>query len=49
MLWAFLVVLLALWLLGLLGHVGGGLLHLLLLLAVIVLMFNAYSDRWKTL
>jgi hypothetical protein len=49
MLWALLVGLLVLWFLGLLGHVGGGMLHLFLLLAAVALMFNAYSDRWRTL
>src|SRR3954469_1472963 len=37
MLWAILVILLVLWALGLIGSIGGGFIHLLLVLAVIVL------------
>jgi hypothetical protein len=29
-----------LWLLGFIGHVGGGLIHLLLVIAVVVLIIN---------
>jgi hypothetical protein len=45
MLWTILVVLLVLWLLGFIGHVGGGLIHLLLVLAAIVLVINLVSGR----
>lgn len=45
MLWTLLVVLLVLWLLGFIGHVGGGLIHLLLVVAVIVLIINLVSGR----
>jgi hypothetical protein len=45
MLWTILVVLLVLWLLGFLAHVGGSLIHILLVLAVIVLVFNLISGR----
>ena len=45
MLWTVLVVLFVLWLIGLLGHIGGGLIHLLLLVAAIVLIFNLISGR----
>jgi hypothetical protein len=34
-----------LWLLGFLTHVGGGLIHLLLVVAVIVLVINLVSGR----
>jgi hypothetical protein len=34
-----------LWLLGLIGHVGGSLIHLLLVIAVIVLIINLVSGR----
>ena len=37
MLWTILVILLVLWLIGLLSHVGGGLIHLLLVVAVVML------------
>ncbi len=45
MLWTILVVLLILWLLGFSFHVGGALIHLLLVIAVVVLVFNLISGR----
>ena len=45
MLWTIIVILFVLWLFGLIGHVGGGLIHLLLVVAVIVLIFNLLSGR----
>lgn len=45
MLWTILVVLLILWLLGFTMHVGGALIHVLLVIAVIVLLFNLLSGR----
>ena len=45
MLWTILVILLVLWLLGLLAHVGGGLIHLLLVIAAIVLIINLLTGR----
>lgn len=45
MLWTVLVVLLVLWLLGFSLHIGGGLIHLLLVFALIVLVFNLISGR----
>jgi hypothetical protein len=45
MLWTILVILLVLWLLGLLTHVGGGLIHLLLVIALIVFIVNLVSGR----
>ena len=39
MLWTIFVILIVLWLLGLLGHVAGGFIHLLLVIAVVVLFF----------
>ena len=45
MLWTILVILLVLWLLGFLGHVGGGMIHLLLIVAAIVLVINLVSGR----
>jgi Family of unknown function (DUF5670) len=45
-LWAVVVVLVVLWLLGfLVAHVGGGLIHLLLVIAVIVLVYNLVTGR----
>jgi len=45
MLWTILVILLVLWLLGFLTHVGGGMIHILLLIAAIVLVINLVSGR----
>jgi len=45
MLWTVIVILLVLWVLGFSFHVAGGLIHLLLLLAVIVLVFNLLAGR----
>jgi hypothetical protein len=45
MLYTIVVVLLVLWLLGLITHVAGGLIHILLVIAVIVLLFNFISGR----
>ena len=45
MLWTVLVILLVLWVLGFLSQVGGNLIHLLLVIAVIVLIFNFVTGR----
>jgi hypothetical protein len=45
MLWTIFVVLAILWLLGFSFNVGGGLIHLLLVIAVVVLFFNLLSGR----
>jgi hypothetical protein len=45
MLWTIFVVLLILWLLGFSLHIAGGLIHLLLVVAVIVLVINLLSGR----
>ena len=45
MLWTILVILLVLWLLGFLSNVGGGMIHLLLVIAAIVLVINLVSGR----
>jgi len=46
MLWTIAVVLVILWALGFLAfHVGGGLIHLLLVLAVIVIIWNLIAGR----
>jgi hypothetical protein len=44
-LWTVFVILLILWLLGFSFHVAGGLIHLLLVIAVVVLIFNLISGR----
>jgi len=45
MLWAIIVILLALWLLGLLASIGGGLIHVLLVIAAIVLIAQLLTGR----
>ncbi len=45
MLWTILVILLVLWVLGLVARVGGGLIHLLLVIAAIVFLFQLFSGR----
>jgi hypothetical protein len=45
MLWALIVILVVLWLLGFAFSFGGGLIHLLLVIALIVLLFNLISGR----
>ena len=45
MLWTIFAVLLIMWLLGFSFHVGGGLIHLLLVCAVIVLVWNLITGR----
>jgi Family of unknown function (DUF5670) len=45
MLWTIFVFLVILWLLGFSFHVGGGLIHLLLVIAVIVLLWNLLAGR----
>jgi hypothetical protein len=43
MLWTIFVVLLVLWLLGFSLHIAGGLIHLLLVVALVVLVINLLS------
>ncbi len=45
MLWTLFVILLILWLLGFSFHVAGGLIHLLLVIALIVLVVNLVTGR----
>jgi hypothetical protein len=45
MLWTIFAILLILWLLGFSFHVAGGLIHLLLIAAVIVLIVNLITGR----
>jgi hypothetical protein len=45
MLWGIFVILLILWLLGFSLHIGAGLIHLLLVVALVVLVFNLVSGR----
>jgi len=45
MLWTIFVILVVLWLLGFSFQVGGGLVHLLLVIALVVLVFNLITGR----
>jgi len=45
MLWTIFAVLLILWLLGFSLHVAGGLIHLLLVVALVLLVLNLVSGR----
>jgi len=45
MLWTVFVVILVLWLLGFSFHIAGGLIHILVVIALIVLVFNLLSGR----
>lgn len=45
MLWTIFAILLVLWLIGLLANIGGGLIHLLLVVAAIVLIFQLLTGR----
>ena len=45
MLWTIFVILLILWLLGFSFHIAGSLIHLLMVIAVVVLVFNLISGR----
>ncbi|PYS41470.1 MAG: lmo0937 family membrane protein [Acidobacteria bacterium] len=45
MLWTILVILVVLWLIGFLAHLGGGLIHLLLVIALIVLIIQLITGR----
>jgi hypothetical protein len=44
-LWAIVIVLVVLWLLGLLAFHIGGVIHILLVIAVIVLLYNLFVGR----
>jgi hypothetical protein len=48
-LWTIFAVVLIIWLLGFSLHVGGGLIHLLLVFALIVLIFNLVAGRRRAL
>ncbi len=45
LLWLVIVVLVALWLIGLVANVGGGLIHILLVIALIVIVVNLLTGR----
>lgn len=45
MLWTLFVVMLILWLLGFSFHIGGSVIHILLVIALAVLVFNLITGR----
>jgi hypothetical protein len=45
MLWTILVILLIMWLLGFSLHIGGSLIHVLLVVGLVVLVINLLSGR----
>jgi hypothetical protein len=45
MLWTIFVVVLVLWLLGFSLHIAGGLIHILLVVALVILVINLVSGR----
>lgn len=45
MLWTIFVILLVLWLLGFTMHIGGGLIHILVVVAVVILIINLIQGR----
>lgn len=45
MLYTIIVILIGLWLLGLIARVGGGLIHLLLVVALIIFIYNLLTGR----
>lgn len=44
-LWGIISILFVLWLIGLVAHIGGGLIHIALVIAVILLVFNLITGR----
>jgi len=45
LLWTIAVILVVLWLLGVVVHIGGGLIHLLLVIAIIVGLVQLFTGR----
>jgi hypothetical protein len=45
LLWTIIVVLFVLWLIGFAVHIGGGLIHLLLVIALILVVVNLLTGR----
>lgn len=45
MIYTIVAVLFVLWLIGLLAHIGGGLIHILLVIALVVFIYNMITGR----
>ena len=48
-LWAIIVILFVFWVLGFAIHIGGGLIHLLLVVAIVLIVVNLLRGRGATL
>lgn len=48
MLWGLIALLLVFWLIGFMAHIAGGLIHVLLVVALVVLVFNLITGRTGT-
>ncbi len=49
MLWTIFVIVVVLWILGFSFHIAGGLIHVLLVVALIILVFNLVTGRRRAL
>lgn len=47
LLWAFVVIVFFLWLIGFVLHVGGGLIHILLVIVLILIIYNLLTGRGR--
>jgi hypothetical protein len=45
LIWSLVVLLFVLWLIGFIAHIGGGFVHLLLIVAVVMIVINLISGR----
>jgi hypothetical protein len=45
LIWGVIVVLFALWVLGFAIHIGGGLIHILLVIALVLIVYNVLTGR----
>lgn len=45
MIWTIIGILVILWLIGLLAHIGGGLIYILLVIALVVFIYNMITGR----
>jgi hydrogenase-4 membrane subunit HyfE len=45
LIWSLIVILFVLWVIGLVAHIGGGLIHLLLVIALVLFVFNLLTGR----
>ena len=45
LLWAIVVILVVLWLLGLVLNIAGGFIHILLIIAIVVVLYNLFIGR----